>query len=96
MDIPEKLATQGTQDEEQKHNAVSVGHHYTQANTNNKAYKSWKLSFSFIYYISKTNHPEFFTGFNDIYDFHETRKHYNNKMKQFHGKSKSLIILSVL
>ena len=33
MDIPEKLATQGTQDEEQKHNAVSVGHHYTQTKT---------------------------------------------------------------
>ena len=48
MDNPKKLATQGTQDEEQKHNAVSVGHHYTQTNTNNKAYKSWKLPFSFI------------------------------------------------
>ena len=33
-DNPEKMATQGTQDEE-KHNTICVGHHYTQANTNN-------------------------------------------------------------
>ena len=38
MDNPEKLATQGTQDEEKqnkKHNTIFVGHHYTQTNTNN-------------------------------------------------------------
>ena len=34
MDNPEKLATQGTQDEE-KHNTKRVGHHHTQTNTNN-------------------------------------------------------------
>ena len=34
MDNPEKLATQGTQDNE-KHNAICAGHHYTQTNTNN-------------------------------------------------------------
>jgi hypothetical protein len=36
MDNPEKLATQGTQDEEKqntKHNAICVGHHFTQGNT---------------------------------------------------------------
>jgi hypothetical protein len=32
MDNPEKLATQGTQDEE-KHNTICVGHHYTRTNT---------------------------------------------------------------
>ena len=50
MENPEKLATQGTQNEEkqnnntgytkrrktkQQHNTVCVGHHYTQTNTNN-------------------------------------------------------------
>ena len=38
MDNPEKLETQGTQDEEkqkQKHNTICVGHNYTQTNTNN-------------------------------------------------------------
>ena len=38
IDNPEKLATQGTQDEEKqnkKHNKIYVGHHYIQANTNN-------------------------------------------------------------
>ena len=34
MDITEKLATYGSQEEE-KHNAICVGHHYTQTNTNN-------------------------------------------------------------
>ena len=34
MDNPEKLATQGTQDEEE-HSTICVGHHYTQTNTNN-------------------------------------------------------------
>ena len=37
MDNPEKLATQGTQNEErkkQKHNTICVGHHFTKANTN--------------------------------------------------------------
>jgi len=34
MNNPEKLSTQGTQDEE-KHNAICVGHHYTQIYTNN-------------------------------------------------------------
>jgi len=29
MDTPAKLATQGTQDEEKKHNTICVGHHYT-------------------------------------------------------------------
>jgi hypothetical protein len=32
MDIPEKLAKHGTQDEEkqkQKHNTICIGHHYT-------------------------------------------------------------------
>ena len=39
MDNPEKLATDGTQDEEkqnktkQKHNTLCVGHHYTQTKT---------------------------------------------------------------
>ena len=33
MDNPENLAGQGTQDEE-KHNIICVGHHYTQTNTN--------------------------------------------------------------
>jgi len=35
---PEKLATCGTQDEEKqnkKYDTICVGHHYTQANTNN-------------------------------------------------------------
>ena len=31
---PEKLATQGTQNEE-KHNTIRVRHHYAQTNTNN-------------------------------------------------------------
>ena len=38
MDNPEKLATQGTQDEDQttqKHNTTCVEHHYIQTNTNN-------------------------------------------------------------
>jgi hypothetical protein len=38
MDIPEKLATQGTQDgrkTKQKHNTICAGHHYVQTNTNN-------------------------------------------------------------
>ena len=39
MDYPEKLETQGTQDEDKqnkaKHNTIYAGHHYTQANTNN-------------------------------------------------------------
>jgi len=40
MGNPEKLATVGTQDTrrrqtKQKHNAICVGHHYTQTNTNN-------------------------------------------------------------
>jgi len=37
MDILEKLATYGSQDEEkqQKYNIICVGHHYTQTNTNN-------------------------------------------------------------
>ena len=38
MDNPEKLATLDTQDEDKqnvKHSAIYVGHHYTQANTNN-------------------------------------------------------------
>jgi homoserine acetyltransferase len=34
MDNPEKLTTYGTQYEE-KHNAICVGHHYSQTNTNN-------------------------------------------------------------
>ena len=37
MDIPEKLATKGTQDED-KHNKNTTqyfGHHYAQTNTNN-------------------------------------------------------------
>ena len=37
MDNAEKMATQGTQDEnntKQKHNPICVGHHYAQANTN--------------------------------------------------------------
>jgi len=36
MDNPEKLATYGTQDEEkqnERHNAICVGHHYAQTNT---------------------------------------------------------------
>ena len=35
MDNPEKLATQGTQDEDKKnkkHNTICVGHHFTQTN----------------------------------------------------------------
>ena len=38
MDNLEKPATLGTQDEDnqnKKHNTISVGHHYTQTNTNN-------------------------------------------------------------
>jgi hypothetical protein len=37
MDNPEKLATLDTRrrQTQQKHNTVCVGHHYTQANTNN-------------------------------------------------------------
>ena len=40
IDNPEKLATFGTQDTrrrqaKQKHTTIRVGHHYTQANTNN-------------------------------------------------------------
>jgi hypothetical protein len=38
MDNPEKMATQGTQDEDKqnkKHNTICVGHHYTQIHTNN-------------------------------------------------------------
>jgi len=34
MDNPEKLATHGTQDEDE-HNTKCVGYHYTQTNTNN-------------------------------------------------------------
>ena len=36
MDNPEKLTTQGTQDEEkQNKNTTQCGHHYAQINTNN-------------------------------------------------------------
>ena len=40
MDYPEKPETLGTQDTgrregKQKHNTIYVGHHYSQANTNN-------------------------------------------------------------
>ena len=38
MDNPEKLAAQGTLDEDKqnkKHNTICVGHHNTQTNTNN-------------------------------------------------------------
>ena len=38
MDNPEKLVTQGTQDEDKqnkKHNTICVGHQYMQTNTNN-------------------------------------------------------------
>jgi hypothetical protein len=38
MDNPDKLATQGTQDEEtqnKKQNRICIGHHYVQINTNN-------------------------------------------------------------
>ena len=40
IDNPEKLATQGTQDEEKqrrrkKPNTICIGNHYAQANTNN-------------------------------------------------------------
>ena len=38
MDNLEKLASQGTQDE-QKHNTICVEYHYTQTNTNNKTKK---------------------------------------------------------
>ena len=41
MDNQEKLAAKGTQDEE-KHNTIYVGHHYTQTNTNN-VNKTWAL-----------------------------------------------------
>ena len=34
MDSAQKLAAQGTQDED-KHNTICVGHHYEQINTNN-------------------------------------------------------------
>jgi hypothetical protein len=34
MNNPEKLATQGTQDED-KQNTICVGRHYAQTNTNN-------------------------------------------------------------
>ena len=41
MDNPEKLATQGTQDEEKQneHNTICVGHH-TQTNTNSILYRT--------------------------------------------------------
>ena len=41
---PEKLATQGTQEEEKqsKHNTICVGHHYTQTNTYD-VNKTWVL-----------------------------------------------------
>ena len=35
MDNPEKLAKQGKQDDEEKHNTICVAHHYRQTNTNN-------------------------------------------------------------
>ena len=38
MDNTEKLATYGTQDEDnqsKKHNIICVGHHYAKTNTNN-------------------------------------------------------------
>jgi hypothetical protein len=38
-DNPEKMAPKGTQDEE-KHNAICVGHHYPQTNTNNNVNKT--------------------------------------------------------
>ena len=41
MDNPEKLGTLGIQDEE-KHNTLCVGHHYTQTNTNN-VNKTWAV-----------------------------------------------------
>jgi hypothetical protein len=46
MENPEKLATLGTQDvdekKNQKHNTTCVGHPYTQTNTNN-VNKTWAL-----------------------------------------------------
>ena len=41
MGNQEKLATQDTQDED-KRNSICVGHHYSQANTNNVS-KTWAL-----------------------------------------------------
>ena len=38
MDTPKKLTTWGTQDDDKqnkKHNAICVGHRYSQTNTNN-------------------------------------------------------------
>ena len=43
MDNPEKLARQGTQDEEkQNYNTMCVGQYYQQTNTNN-VIKTWAL-----------------------------------------------------
>jgi hypothetical protein len=43
MDNPEKLATLGTQDKQNKqHNTICVGHHSQQANKNN-VNKTWAL-----------------------------------------------------
>ena len=61
MDNPEKLATQGTQDEDKqkkKHNTINVGHNYTQINTNNvnkhePSYKQLEV---------KTNRTSFLCG----------------------------------
>ena len=42
MNNPEKLETQGTQEEEKKHNIICVGHHYVQTHTIN-VNKTWAL-----------------------------------------------------
>jgi len=44
MDIPEKLATQGTQDKDKQNkiNSVCIWHQYAQTNTNN-VNKTWAL-----------------------------------------------------
>ena len=58
MDNPEKLATLGTQDEEkQKHNAICVGHHYTQTSTNNV---KTRLEHSYKQLNVKTNRTSVF------------------------------------
>ena len=73
MDNPEKLATQGAQDEEkQNKHTICVGHHYTQTNTNNvnktrdllQLEVKTNIIFQFIYktYIKKKSQVKKFSA----------------------------------
>ena len=70
---PEKLATQGTQDEE--HNTICVGHHYTQTNTNNVNKTCVILQTT----GAKTNRTSFLCGNRNVHHNTELRTYTLNR-----------------